>query len=558
MPERKYLSGTVTVRHVLQLPTVRSGKPVVQTGDVGLDNQVRWVHVSELPDIGKLLHGGELLLTTGIALPDDGQELEAYVDSLHEVGVAGLIIELGRRYQLIPPRLVDAMQKVRIPLIALQRETPFVKITEEVHELILVEQLNQLRLADQIHRSFTEMSMHGASAQEIVSHIARFSGGAVVLENLVHQILAYETHNEPIDSVIVDWERGARRLLNRESTEVITVGPDTWVVTDVAARGQKWGRLLMRIQGPPTLTQMEAIERGAAAIAINRLVDRTKETLERQAQRTLLNDIRTGSYSSSAVVEMHGQNLGVPLLGRTLVAAIVAISAEEAEGFFNHPSQNWDPTELINDAAREAGVPALVGVLRNGLVDVILSLPQGANVDSALSGFSKEVHRAVLQNTPPPRTRIGVGSVVDNLPDLQRSFAEAEQIVAASASVPDDRLYFALSDIRLRGLLYLLKDDPRLQLFVERELSALLVHDDVNNSDLEHVLRVFLGNGANKSSTAAELGLSRPSLYYRLKQLESILGVSLDNTESVVSLHVALVALDVIRSSRDEPNRRLS
>ena len=164
----------------------------------------------------------------------------------------------------------------------------------------------------------------------------------------------------------------------------------------------------------------------------------------------------------------------------------------------------------------------------------------------------------MLPNTPPPRTRIGVGSVVDNLPDLQRSFAEAEQIVAASASVPDDRLYFALSDIRLRGLLYLLKDDPRLQLFVERELSALLVHDDVNNSDLEHVLRVFLGNGANKSSTAAELGLSRPSLYYRLKQLESILGVSLDTPESVVSLHVALVALDVIRSSRDEPNRRLS
>jgi hypothetical protein len=30
---------------------------------------VRWVHVSELADIATLLRGGELVLTTGIALP---------------------------------------------------------------------------------------------------------------------------------------------------------------------------------------------------------------------------------------------------------------------------------------------------------------------------------------------------------------------------------------------------------------------------------------------------------------------------------------------------------
>jgi PucR family transcriptional regulator, purine catabolism regulatory protein len=551
MFERDIPRGIVTVRHTLQLSTVQSGRPIVQTGDIGLENQVRWVHVSELPDIGKMLHGGELLLTTGIAHPDTNGGLAAYVEDLRAAGVAGLIIELGRRYQLLPPPLVEAMQRAQIPLIALQEETPFVKITEEVHELILAEQLNRLRLSDQIHRAFTDMSMHGANAQDIVSHVARLAGGAVVLENLVHQILAYETHDEPIESVIGDWERGARRLLNKESTEVIAVGPDTWIVTDVAARGQKWGRLMMRIQGSPTPTQIEVIERGATALAINRLVDRTRETLERQAQRTLLNDIRTGSYSSPAVVDMHGQNLGVPLLGRTLVGVVVSVSAEESDGFFANPSQDHDATEIVTEAIHSAEVPALVGVLRSGQIGVLLSLPPGGDVDGSLSEFSKEVHRAVFQTTPPPKTRIGVGAVVDNLRDLQRSFVEAEQIVAASAGMPDDRLYFALSDIRLRGLLYLLKDDPRLQLFIERELAALLMHDDANDSDLEHVLRVFLSNGANKSSAATELNLSRPSLYYRLEQLESILGVSLDDIESAVSLHVALVALDVVRLTDD-------
>lgn len=539
----------VTMRQVLQLSTLQSGRPIVHTGEVGLDNRVRWVHVSELPDIGTMLRGGELLLTTGIALPATDSGLEHYASGLRSAGVVGLVVELGRRYEFLPRSLIDAMQREEIPLIALQHETPFVRITEEVHELILFQQLGELRLSDQIHRTFTRMSMHGASANEIVKSVAELAGGAVVLENLVHQVLAFETQGEPIASVIGDWERGARRVLNRESTEVITVGPDTWVVADVAAMEEKWGRLVMRLQGTPTHTQIEAIERGANALALNRLVDRTRETLERQAHRTLLNDIRTGAYSSSAVVAMRSQGVGVPLLDRLLVAVVVALSPDEYQETATQSGEEWDLSDMVGQAATSAEIPALVGSLSSDSVGVVLSMSSDAEVESALQIFSKEVHRSLLQRTPQPKARIGVGAVVKDLKSLRRSFTEAEHIVAASGCLPDDRLYFALTDIRLRGLLYLLREDPRLQLFVERELGPLLLHDDSTSSNLEEVLRAFLASGTNKSAAAARLNLSRPSLYYRLQQIETILGVSFDATESTESLHVALLALDVIRSA---------
>src|SRR5262245_39062556 len=58
-----------TLAEILEMPTVARGRPEVVAARKALDNQVRWVHVSELEDIAELLHGGELILTTGIALP---------------------------------------------------------------------------------------------------------------------------------------------------------------------------------------------------------------------------------------------------------------------------------------------------------------------------------------------------------------------------------------------------------------------------------------------------------------------------------------------------------
>ena len=101
----------LTLREVLDLDVVRRGSPLVVAGAARLDVPVRWVHAAEHTDIGRLLRGGELVLSTGIALPDSAAELAAYVDSLAKVGVAGLVVELGRRYATaLPAALVAAAE----------------------------------------------------------------------------------------------------------------------------------------------------------------------------------------------------------------------------------------------------------------------------------------------------------------------------------------------------------------------------------------------------------------------------------------------------------------
>jgi purine catabolism regulator len=164
---------------------------------------------------------------------------------------------------------------------------------------------------------------------------------------------------------------------------------------------------------------------------------------------------------------------------------------------------------------------------------------------------------------------IGVGAAAGSIRDVRRSFLEASQVADVAAGRPDSRgrgspparpgepparpgepparpLFYRLPDLRLRGLLHLLRDDPRLQTFVERELGALLASEQ--DTDLISVLAAYLAAGGNKAAAAKNSHLARPTFYQRLHRIERILGADLSSAESRTSLHVALLALEAARA----------
>lgn len=125
----------VTVAEVLRLPVLLGAQVVA--GRRGLLAPVRWCHVAEVLDIARLLSGGELLLTTGLALDVEPARQAAYIADLHACGIAGLLLELDRQFHAVPQALVDAAEGVGLPLISLPFDTKFVQVTEAVDRLVL-------------------------------------------------------------------------------------------------------------------------------------------------------------------------------------------------------------------------------------------------------------------------------------------------------------------------------------------------------------------------------------------------------------------------------------
>jgi PucR family transcriptional regulator, purine catabolism regulatory protein len=527
----------ITLREVIDLDVVRRGQPLVMAAADRLDTPVRWVHAAELTDIGPLLRGGELLLSTGIALPEEATGLADYVAGLAGASVAGLAIELGRRYTgTLPAALVAAAEARGLPLVAFGREVAFVEITEAVHARIIDAQFAQLRAADQMHETFTELSVAGAPGEQIVRAAAELAGRPLILADLNYQVLALAP-GPPSSGRLLDGFASRARAACEGRPRTFYAGEQGWLVTTVGARGEDWGRLFLVCDGPPAPKDTVLVERAATTLALGRLLTRQAESLERQAHRTLISAIIEQADADPAEAEARARAMGVPVTGRQLVAAVVRIP-DAGPGLSAHAAV-LGVAEAVADACRNARVPALVGSLDDVRAGALMSLPEHADTDEALKALSARL-TARLSARP---VVIGTGPPATTLREVRRSFLDAREVADVAIRHPDGRPYYRLPDLRLRGLLHLLRDDPRARAFAERELGPLLAYDAGHGTHLMTDLAVYLRAGGNKAEAAARAHLARPTFYQRLHLIERVLGVTLAEPESRASLHVALLTL---------------
>ncbi len=515
----------LTVADVLALPVLAAGLPEVVVGEPGLRRPVRWVHITELTDPASFLKGGELVLTTGVPLPGDTSEVRRYVDELADAGAAALVLELVRRFHRAPDALVRACRARDLPLVTLARDVNFLEVTQVVHALILGNQAEVLRRTQHIHDTFTALTLRGAGPEDVVRTAAEMGRHTVVLENLAHQAVLCEPVGVSAEEALAHWERRSRSAAVEDRTTLHE--PDGWLTTPVEFQGERWGRVVMLpTPGTPGFSaeDVTVLERAAMTLTIARLIHTT--SWERRAHRHVLRDIAEQRHRSPAEARARAGALGLPTTDATFLAVLV--------------DTRHDATEVETLIAPAFERTGLVGALEDRRVGVLLALRRGQSWQPAVERLSRTAREA------DPDAVVSVGCEVGDLSHVARSFREAGRV--AEAVLPgSDRLYHQLADIGLRHLLHTLRTDVRVQDYVERQVGRLVEHDAKHGTDLLPTLRHYLDAAGNKTVAARRAGLSRQTLYERLRALERLLDRDLEVGEQRTELHVALIALAVLR-----------
>ncbi len=141
--EEEHRSPALALRDILALDPVRGSEPELLAGEgAWADRPVRWVHSSEVYEGANFLDGGELLLTNGSGLTDaDEDTRRRYVRELTARGAASSV-EVGRSLVRMPEEVVDEARRLGLPLLALHRVVPFVRITEAANRAIVARGLS--------------------------------------------------------------------------------------------------------------------------------------------------------------------------------------------------------------------------------------------------------------------------------------------------------------------------------------------------------------------------------------------------------------------------------
>ena len=119
------------------------------------------------------------------------------------------------------------------------------------------------------------------------------------------------------------------------------------------------------------------------------------------------------------------------------------------------------------------------------------------------------------------------------------AYKQAEQ--ALSVARRRGRMYVEHEQLASGSVLPLLADDA-VRAFADGLLRPLYEHDATGRGDLVASLRAWLSGHGQWDAAAADLGVHRHTLRYRMRRVEEILGRSLDDPDVRMELWLALKA----------------
>ncbi|MGH3358482.1 MAG: PucR family transcriptional regulator ligand-binding domain-containing protein, partial [Nocardioidaceae bacterium] len=164
-----------TLREVLAMPSFKAADVAVLAGDPDAVT-VRWVHSSEVYEMGRLLSGGEVLLTTGLGLHGrSAGQLTAYVDLVADAGCVALALEVGRTFLVAPPELVEACRRRGLVFLAIHAVVPFERMIEDFHDLLLRRAVASPRAGEPVWQELLGLVVAGQGLTSLLAATARLA-----------------------------------------------------------------------------------------------------------------------------------------------------------------------------------------------------------------------------------------------------------------------------------------------------------------------------------------------------------------------------------------------
>lgn len=501
-----------TLAQLLELPGL--GLRLVQAGASGVE--LSWVSTTELLDLGGYLEGGEIVLTTGLALGHDDPRWRDFVASLSRARVAAIGFGVGVNHTRIPAPLIAAAGDYRLALVEVPPPTPFIAVSKAVAGLIQADELRAAHRALQIHQRLLDGARGSQSQAEVLASIAQATdrqlalvdadGGRIASTAGFAAAVAGRASREEIPLEVgggIRLEIAAGEPLGPEGRAVIAAGAMVLGLGVSGASGEeqrereRWARLTSGLLSgalpPQALSVLQ--EEGAPPAAVRAI-----------AVRGAAEDLsawRSGARAGVDRLVTAAEIDETPGIALAWQLCPVPAATAESPGAGEHRAEHAAAAASVDASVRPLD-RALRTIARHGL-DAVVGRAV-APAEAALSARSA-------------RLRLG------SLPQLEALYAapRVPRVIWADRDAP------FLDAALLGGDAQRLSDAVLAPLLAEQDADALL-----------ETTRAVLAHGGQRGPAAAALGIHRNTLRDRLRRVEQLTERSMDVADDRTELWLAL------------------
>jgi len=448
-------------------------------GSSGGGRPVSWAHAVDLPDPWAWAGPGDLVMTTGAGMPQDGVAQAEWLGHLINAGVSGLIVASPPGAQEISRAMLHEADIRGFPLLRAPYELEFVSLARLVIKNALTLERQQLDKAKRLFDAYGESISRDSGVEERLGAIARSVGWQLELVDDVDGQTTY----------VSKFKVGS---LAQSSAMPVP------------------GRLRtsLRIQKPVNAPADTLLTYYVAAIM----------ALELEQQAKVLDELRAQGSSALGELLEGGIEFHVlaPLLRkRNLTGKMVLVCFEPGmEGPYS-PANIHLARELRDSCVlitEEAG-------------KLIALVPEDSGVASSMARLLGK------------GTRAGVSACLSTAVNAQEAKRQAFLALHDSSELGVGLSRYG-DDTAESG--YFPRSVAESRAVVDRILGRLIEHDRSSRSALLSTLEVFLSSDRSLVRASQILNIHRQTLVYRLNTIQQVTGLHPSSTEGTAQFWFAL------------------
>ncbi|OYD22675.1 PucR family transcriptional regulator [Oceanimonas baumannii] len=461
----------------------------------GLERPVRWAHVCELDDPTEWLGEGDLLMTTGLAIPSTPEAQRCYLERLVSAELAGLMIGEHMQAPDNLQALCETADTLNFPILLTHYGVPFAAVTHAIVEANRQQDFERRNLITQIYEN-ARLGLQGLGLSRLISRLEKDTRATLSL---------LESNSlEP-------WLPSLKRL---EVDQLILLQHKR-----SKTPRQQWIIQRYRLNESRQLMLMEIPSQRNCLLVANSdglldysLLHHVVAVLGIELERLQVEHERQLRLGSELLDDLLQHRLSPRLLEQRL--AQFDITLEQAQLAVTSLANDPD----FSDILLRRGIMPLCRVQGEELI-FLVEQSQAIELQHQLGG------------------PMGLSNILEHPERATEALREAR--LAHSCATPEAPFQqYAHSDLtpwQPRNL-----DEAR-QVF-QQVLGRLAEHDVQQGSQLLMSLRTFLEHNRSWLGAAQQLHIHKQTLVYRIRRIEAITGRSLSNTEDVAILWFALRA----------------
>jgi purine catabolism regulator len=527
----------LTIRDIIRRPLFQGS--IYIASEKALDRVVRWAHVMEVTEVGQLLSGYELILSTGIGWHDNEETSTFFLQQLIDNNASALCIELGTYTKQPMERMNQLALKADFPLIFFNHKVRYIDIIRDLHTYFINQNQQMNEELDRFSRKLDELSFSGKGLMALFKLLHQTTKSQIFyLPNDGSEPLYYPVAKEESIWNLIKGLRAART--QSEGVPVSSAG--AYACCSINLMGQQFAELaLHNMEGVGVFEQL-ALDR--CVIAVSHELMRTKYNEEKRRDMGWLHEWLGGVFN------IHDITVRLSAMGAFQPDSPKVVCVMEPQLSLLHSKEFESMLIHRNIAVRQLfeqeGYCLIPVFADNQIIYIILSRNKKRTQDivASVMNIINKLHVWDAHNQMPIFSQIkGIGTVFYRLEHMYKSYNNARKTIAIQkeSSVVSSPLY---QDLHIYKFIHSLYKQNDHQDFYKEYLEQILDYDHKHNGHLFVTLKTFLKLSGSKQNASKELFIVRQTLYHRIDKIKQFLGDDFMQPHKRIAIELAIYAYE--------------